>query len=718
MSPATAMMSEADAETFPPLRQDLRLHPSGADKDGAPSWAIQDPVNNTFFRIGWLEYECLLRWTGQPESMAAEIEAHTPLTVDAEQVAAFGRFLEHHQLLLPTAKTRQRMQQAANEPGWRHWRWWLHHYLFIRVPIIRPQRFLAWLSPRVSWLFTPWAFALFAFATLLGLFLTARQWETFTHSIMDSLTPSGFVGFMLALVVSKTLHELGHAVVATRLGVRVAHMGVALLVMWPMLYTDTGESWRLRSHRQRLAISAAGIMVELGLAGLATLAWALLDDGSLLLRQSALYLATTGWVMSLALNLSPFMRFDGYFILSDLIDFPNLHERSGALARTWLRRHLLGLPDAWPEALPSAQRRMLIAFALSTWLYRFVVFLGIAWMVYAFFFKALGIFLMMVEVVWFIARPAWMELAVWKKRWAEVKMSRRWKLYGLLALLLCLLLMPWRFSVNTYGVLYAERQQRVFAPFPAMLSELHPAGHVTAGTILARWVTPDLDARQKQAEAGAEAIEHQLSGLLAKREGIDQQMALTQKLDERQTEVRGAREEQERLAIRAEFDGQWRDVSGQLRPGVWLGVREPLGVLMDPTSWRVDAYVDQHQIDRISIGAQAHFLPQGSVTALSGEVVDIDTTRTQRLPYEMLASHYGGAFTTHANASSANSRAGGREAIPVEALYRVRIKLKSEDRLERMQEMRGQVRIEGRPRSLLWDGAKGTIATLIRESGF
>ncbi|MFV0371668.1 MAG: site-2 protease family protein [Azonexus sp.] len=220
------------------------------------------------------------------------------------------------------------------------------------------------------------------------------------------------LGFALALVVSKTLHELGHAVVATRLGVRVAHMGVAFLVMWPMLYTDTGESWRLRSHRQRLAISIAGVSVEMALAGLATLAWALLDDGAL--RQAALYLATTGWVLSLALNASPFMRFDGYFILSDVLDFPNLHERAGAQARVWLRRNLLGLNDPWPEMLARKTRRALIVFAFTTWLYRLIVFLDIALMVYFFFFKALGIFLMLVELVWFIARPAWSELAVWK----------------------------------------------------------------------------------------------------------------------------------------------------------------------------------------------------------------------------------------------------------------------------------------------------------------
>lgn len=687
------------------LRQDLRLYASGPGADGGPTWAIQDPVSNRFFRIGWLEYECLLRWPGKPDEIAAAIEASTPLAVEAEQVADFARFLDLHQLALPSGDTRQRLLRHAREPGWRHWRWWLHNYLFIRVPLVRPQRFLDKLTPALAPLFTPLAFWLLFAATLLGLVLVVRQWEHFTHSVLDSLTPTGMLGFVLALIVSKTLHELGHAVVATRLGVRVAHMGVAFLVMWPMLYTDTGESWRLRSHRQRLAISLAGVSVEIILAGLATLAWALLDEGAL--RQAALYLATTGWVVSLALNISPFMRFDGYFILSDLLDFPNLHERSGALARIWLRRSLLGLPDAWPETLPSKTRRALIVFAFTTWVYRLIVFLGIALMVYFFFFKALGIFLMLVELVWFIGRPVWMEVAVWKKRWPEVHLRRRQLLHGGLAGLFLLALIPWPFSVDTHGLARAERQQLVFAPFPAELVELHAGGSVAAGATLAAFTTPDLLARQAQVLAGTQALERRLAGLLDINDGVNKQLALTQRLDEQHAELRGIAEETGRLAVQAEFAGQWRDVSPLLRPGTWLGVREPLGVLIDPQSWVVDAYVEQRLIDRIEAGARVSFLPQNSVWALAGEVVAVDSTGSPRLPHPMLDSRHGGGFTTQPD---------GREATPREALYRVRIRL--HDVPAEIREMRGSVRIAGKPRSLVWESLKGALATLVRESGF
>ena len=102
-----------------------------------------------------------------------------------------------------------------------------------------------------------------------------------------------------------------------------------------------------------------------------------------------------GLVLSLALNASPFMRFDGYFIASDLLDFPNLHERSGAIARAWLRRKLLGWKEPDPEPVTPRQRRALVVFALFTWLYRLVVFAGIAVAVYLMFFKVLGIFLLL-----------------------------------------------------------------------------------------------------------------------------------------------------------------------------------------------------------------------------------------------------------------------------------------------------------------------------------
>ena len=200
----------------------------------------------------------------------------------------------------------------------------MHHYLFFRIPLVRPQIFLARFSRWLKPLFQPAALWACCAASGLGLILVLRHWDVFSQAVVESISPEGLLGFAGALIVAKTLHEMGHALMATHFGVRVAHMGIAFVVMWPMLYTDTGESWKLPSRHQRLAVSCGRHPGELGLAGLATLGWAISEPGWL--NTACLYLATTSWVLSLALNLSPFMRFDGYFIFSDLLDFPNLHD--------------------------------------------------------------------------------------------------------------------------------------------------------------------------------------------------------------------------------------------------------------------------------------------------------------------------------------------------------------------------------------------------------
>ena len=699
----------AAAASLLPLREDLQLHEAAPDRDGAPTWSIQDPVTNRFFQIGWLEYECLLRWSSVPGCSAAaiaeDIARHTPLEADEEQVMQFAQFLDRHQLLRPSPDGIRKLVAQANQPGWQHWRWWLHHYLFVRIPLVRPQRWLTALLPYTRPLVSPLGLGLILAASLLGIVLVARQWDVFAHGVMDILTPAGIAGFLLALVISKTFHELGHALVSTHYGVRVAHMGVALVVLWPMLYTDTSESWKLRSSRQRLRISAAGIAVEMALAGLATLAWALLSDGPL--RQAMLYLATTGWLLSLALNASPFMRFDGYFIASDLLDFPNLHERSGAVARVWLRRSLLGWPEPEPEPLPPGQRRALVAFALLTWLYRLVVFVGIAVAVYLMFFKLLGIFLFAVEIVWFVLRPMTTELALWWKRRQEVSAycRRRWMLLGLAAL--GLLLVPWSFDIHAPGVAYAGRMQNVFSPFPARLTVLHVPGPVKAGEVLAQFESPDLNARESGTAALARSFDQRLLGLTAEDDGKDRQQATNQRLGEQLAQARGIQDEVGRLRVAAEFDGVWRDVDPTLAPGVWVGIKEPLGVLIDPKTWVADVYVEQSQVTRIRVGAEASFWPEKRLTAIRATVADIDSTRSNRLSHPMLDAQHGGPIATQPS---------DRQSHPVKALYRVRLALAEPPDVNH--EAAGRAAINGTRVSLLWEGIEQALAVVIRESGF
>src|SRR5690606_33005699 len=133
------------------------------------------------------------------------------------------------------------------------------------------------------------------------------------------------------------------------------------------------------------------------------------------------------------INASPFMRFDGYFLLSDYLQMPNLHARAFALARWDLRERLFGLGEPAPEHFRGNQRRALVLFAWATWVYRLVLFLGIAALVYHFFIKALGIFLFLVEIVWFIAKPLWSEIRAWRERAPQIARSQRARRSALIA---------------------------------------------------------------------------------------------------------------------------------------------------------------------------------------------------------------------------------------------------------------------------------------------
>ena len=670
---------------------------------------VQDPVGNRFFRIGWVEFEVLSRWSlGDAGRIAASITADTPLAIDADDVAQTVEFLRQQQLLRVSDPQGVALLEAiARRASPARWKWLLHNYLFIRIPLLRPQRFLAWLAPKLGLLYTRACAVAIVAATIVGLLLAARQWDVFLHTFTDVMSPAGIIGFALALLFAKSLHELGHAVTATRLGVRVAHMGVAFLVLWPMLYTDTGESWKLADRRDRFRIAAAGMAVEFALAGLATLAWSLAGDGPL--RSALFFLATTSWVLTLAINASPFMRFDGYFLLSDALDLPNLHARSFALARAVLRRRILGLQEPDPEAFEPGLRRFLIGFAFTTWIYRLVVFIGIALAVYHVFFKALGLLLFAVEIAWFILRPLWSELGVWYARRAEVGSVRGIMLLLVLAGIFAVLALPWRGTVRAEAWLHSAQQQRLYSPFAARVAELPAEGPVLAGARLVLLDSPDTRSRAEQAGILAVALALQRDQSVGSRgDAAERANRLGEQLARQLAELGAERGELARLALVADFDGRVVDLDRELRPGGWVSANQPIAMVIDPQAWVVDAMVGQRDLDRLQVGTPARFYRRGDWEVLEGKIVAIDSARAQRLPDPMLAADRGGRVPVLRGDD-------GRE-VPRDALYRVRIRIDGVP--SQLRSGLGSVRIEGEARSLLGEALVSAAAVLVRESGF
>lgn len=704
-SPAT-QGPQGQPEPLPMLREDLKIFPASANADGSPAWMIQDPVINRFYRIGWLEFEMLLRWQPDRIRLLASLSAETPLIADEHALKELQEFLEQNFLLRAASpQASDRLAGIAARRSKRDLRWLLHHYLFIRVPLLRPDRFLASTLPYIRFIYTR-AFALvLAILTLTGVVLASRQWDTFLVSVQDSFTPAGIMGYLVALAFAKILHELGHAYTATRYGVRVAHMGVSFIVLFPMLYTDTSESWKLTDRRKRLAIVVAGMATEIGLAGIATLCWSLATDGAW--RSAFFFLATTSWILSLGINASPFMRFDGYFVLSDLLDMPNLHARSFAFGRHCLRRRLLGLKDPLPEVLPPRLCRFLTVFSFAVWAVRFMVFMGIAIGIYLYVFKALGIFLFAVEIWWFILMPIWSELKVWWLRRSEIAARPRWIWLIAMACAISYVCIPMSHDIHASGWVRAEASQLVYAPFPARVNYLRGAGPVEQGDVLLTLEAPDVGARRNQAEAASATIWAQLQRPGFSDEAPGQRALLSSRLRQEQAEARSAIQEVERLELVAPFSGVLTDLDPLLRQGVWVNPQQELGVLVGDGLWVVEVFVDQQDLRHIRVGDEARVYLATQFSPLAATVVEIDSTRTKVLPDPMLDVAHGGSISV----STVNNRQEVQHAV-----YRVRMALAQPEPLRRTELVHAA--ITGDRYAIASEWVRDLAGVFIRESGF
>ena len=294
-----------------------------------------------------------------------------------------------------------------------------------------------------------------------------------------------------------------------------------------------------------------------------------------------------------------------------------------------------------------------------------------------------------------------------EKRWGEVPLKNRFGLWGAVAVFLGVLAFPWSSQVSAYGVARAQRQQVVFSPQSAQVLEVLPIGSVQAGQPLVLLDMPDLHARRTRTEASVQALTRQLPGLMGMEKGLDVQQATMRRLQEQLAEVQAIDAEAARLRLNAEFAGEWLDVDPQLRSGAWINPRTPLGVLVDPSSWVVDAYVAQQEIERIAQGAQAQFWPESWAQPIAASVISMDSARTQQLAYPMLDGRFGGKIATQQHE---------KEAIPAYPLYRVRLQLHAPP--PQLRELRGTVHIQGQRSSWLGNALQNTLAVLIRESGF
>ncbi|MEO5365939.1 MAG: hypothetical protein H7831_06215, partial [Magnetococcus sp. WYHC-3] len=492
-----------------PLDPQLRVVRQGEDSAAGAVWLIHDPRSDRYFQLGRRQWEMFRRWSlGHSSRLMRAVERETGLRLEWEEVRRFGDFLrQHHLLRLQDADALAGLQRQSRRAHRWSWHRLLGAYFMFRLPLGSGDALFRWLASRCGWLFHPLWWRVLMLAGVAGAVGVGQRWELFQTTLQQALTPEQGGWFLLAWVLSKVAHESGHALAARRWGCRVGTVGVAFILLWPSPYTDVNDAWKLTSRRARLSIGAAGMAAEGAVAVMATWGWLLLPDGSL--RGMLAVLAAVTWFSTLLVNLNPFMRFDGYYLLSDLIAVANLQERAFALGRWQIRQWVLALGVPPPEDFPPRWRHRLVLFAWLTWVYRLMLFLGLALLVYHLVFPLLGALLLGVEVGWLVLRPLGREGLAW---WA-LRSRARWRWgNGLLAagVLAGLLwsLWPTPQRVEFSAVLVPHQLTSVHPPrdgwverFPWSEGDLVPAGAVL---VLLR--DPELEQRLRQLDLRLEDL--------------------------------------------------------------------------------------------------------------------------------------------------------------------------------------------------------------------
>jgi putative peptide zinc metalloprotease protein len=367
-------------------RTDLKAVPQTFT--GRRYWAIKDPVRLRYFHLNDEEY-CVftaLDGTASLAGIRARFERQfAPRRLALTQIQSFlGQLHQEGLIVADAAGQSHELLERRRKLRWHTWGTKFSNVLAIRFRGVDPQRVLDWLAPRCRWLFTPAAAALAFVIVLAASVLVAAHFDVVAARVPDLgalLDPSTVLWLGAALALTKVLHELGHALACRHFGAECHEMGLLLLVFTPCLYCNVSDAWMIQSKWKRAAIGAAGVCVELVLAGLCTFMWWFSEPG--LFNALCFNVMLVCSVNTIVFNGNPLMRYDGYYVLSDLMEIPNLSQQAATVFRDQVSELALGVPARNADDHPLLLRILLTVYAVVSALYRGLVICGILWIVHS-----------------------------------------------------------------------------------------------------------------------------------------------------------------------------------------------------------------------------------------------------------------------------------------------------------------------------------------------
>jgi putative peptide zinc metalloprotease protein len=570
---------------------------------GEPWWVVCDGMNQQFFRLRPAAYRFLGRLDGRrtvediwKEGVAREPEA-TPGQQEIVQLIA--QLAEASLIQSERAGDSLRQFAQRQKRQRQQFRQQALNFLFLRLPLFDPDGLLTRLQPVWRAVLSRAGVIAWCLAVLFGLKLAFEHWTELRDRGQGVLAPANLGWLYLASIGLKLWHELGHGAICKRFGGEVRTFGVMLMVFLPLPYVDATASHGFRERYARVLTGAGGMIFELFAAALAMLVWVYTAPG--IINQVAYNVIFLASVSTLVFNLNPLLRFDGYFILCDLVEMPNLGQRANRQVTFLLEKYAFGLPQLVAVAATRREAAWLTVYGVASALYRVFVL----WTIVLFLgdrFFGLGLVLAGFGVImWGLVPLGRFVHYLFSDGRLEVRRTRVFAVSGaalaLLVLLVCVVPMPNRFQ--TPGVVRSDPATAVVSASDGVIAELfvQPGARVEAGQSLLRLENPDLESRRIELVASVEESEARRRFA---RENLPAQLAA---LDRRLAAVRIQLAEVERLqaglTVRAAHAGRWTAAGVDYPLGLFVPRGAGLGEVVGEGKFVFTAIVSQEEAARI-----------------------------------------------------------------------------------------------------------------------
>ncbi len=634
------------ADVVVSLRSELRV--TRTVFRGQPSYIVRDPVTFQSHRLAPEEYQVFLA-LGSDRPLA---EIYRELCADGraepgdeEDLCHFVLHLYRLGLLnLPIPDHSSLYRRFERKHGLQR-RQKLLGFLFVQVPLLAPDAFLDRTVRFVRPLFTRAAFVAWCVLMAAMLGVVAARWRDLTAPLLTLLDLGNLPWLAGILVALKVLHELGHAYACKVFGGRVPEMGALFIVGTPLAYVDASAAWGFPGKLHRVVVSLAGMYVEVAIGAVALFAWALTDASFVNSLAYQTFMMAT--VVTVLFNVNPLMRYDGYYVLADLVEVPNLRARSQARVVGWLKQMALGLPGP-QDGTPGGLGAFLTVFGAASAVYRFFLVVGICALIAAkvyFLGVALAGFYLATTVggtLWKAGRYLWRseETATVRARAAVVGVL------GAVLLPAAVVAVPVPLPARPVGIVTASEETvlRNLSPGFVQSVEVRVGDVVAPGEPLVRLANAELHERVAEARAELDLLELEIH-----------QGAVVDRRVARQKETRRgyfadvlgrAVERMQGLDVASADGGTLLRLDCPRAPGTFLGEGSPIG-LLGRGPWVGRFLIDEESFPglRVSVGDRVRCRAASDPTrAFEGRVVSLAPVASREVVQTALTNLGGGAI--------------------------------------------------------------------------